>query len=893
MFSVGNGHRALVALALAALTGAAIAVGPLSVAAPAQAAQSPAACNASVALLNGGFENPVVAGNAQLPDASVPGWATTASDKAIEIWRTPFGGVTAGSEFQFAELNATQASTLYQDIATSPGQSLRWELQHRGRAGTDVMAVLIGTPSGPLVTQQTLSDGTSGWGTYAGLYTVPAGQTTTRFAFQAVSTATGNASIGNFLDSISFGTSACVVVTKSVVNTSGSATTHIGDVLTYTVAASNNGGNPANLTELVDALPAGLAFVPGSITTTSPSGTVAVTDAAADDVGEFGGGAVHVRIGTGASQTTGGSVAAGETHSMSFQARVTTAAALTSLSNTATATYHDDLAKQDRTSTSNTVVTPVAAAADLSVTQSLDTPLLAGTTAGYSIVVANDGPQAGSGVTLTSTLPPLTGVTAPGCTVTLDQLVCDVGTLASGASTTFVVTGTVPAAVPVGTDYTLSSKVTGQLDDPTPGNNAASRTDSTTASADLSLKLSSTPTTPTGGGTVDYAVVVTNSGPSTAHKIVITNPIAPSDTVVDASIPGGTCDVAGGSVVCTIDDLAPGSSVTATITVTVAAGATSVTNSAQVDSSTPDPDPSNNSDSITLASVNPALTIVTQGAVAPASHQLAAELGDSIQWTYSVTNTGDVAVGSIAITDPEGGVATCVPTLLQPGETALCTGPLATSVSEADILAGSISNGATASGVPVAGPATVESASSTATIATQPVAAAIRLQTTIANLTSLVPGARIMPGTSLGATYLVTNTGVVTLHGIVVSDPLFGPVDCPVATLAPGESTTCTAVAPYTVTPTDGTAGVISASTTVTGAPPRGSGVSDVTAADLDLVAVTNPTVPGDPPVTPSGLASTGADIASAATVAALLFGFGLFALAAGRLARRRPRHRN
>ena len=44
-----------------------------------------------------------------------------------------------------------------------------------------------------------LADGTAAWGTHTGSYTVPAGQTTTRFGFQAVSTATGNQSVGNLL----------------------------------------------------------------------------------------------------------------------------------------------------------------------------------------------------------------------------------------------------------------------------------------------------------------------------------------------------------------------------------------------------------------------------------------------------------------------------------------------------------------------------------------------------------------------------------------------------------------------------------------------------------------------------------------------------------------------
>ena len=156
-------------------------------------------------LTNGGFELPNVPANyVQVVDSTVPGWATTASDTLIELWHTGFNGVPAGAGTQFAELNATQPSTLYQDVATTPGETIEWSLLHRGRGGVDVMRVIIGPPGGPLLAQGAdISDGTTAWGRTTRRYTVPAGQTTTRFGFMAVS-AVGGTSIGNFLDDITF-----------------------------------------------------------------------------------------------------------------------------------------------------------------------------------------------------------------------------------------------------------------------------------------------------------------------------------------------------------------------------------------------------------------------------------------------------------------------------------------------------------------------------------------------------------------------------------------------------------------------------------------------------------------------------------------------------------------
>jgi hypothetical protein len=66
------------------------------------------------------------------------------------------------------------------------------------------MNLYIGTPSSGVVIQ-TASDSNNAWGVYSGIYTVPAGQYVTRFSFQSVSSV-GGASIGNFLDDISFNT---------------------------------------------------------------------------------------------------------------------------------------------------------------------------------------------------------------------------------------------------------------------------------------------------------------------------------------------------------------------------------------------------------------------------------------------------------------------------------------------------------------------------------------------------------------------------------------------------------------------------------------------------------------------------------------------------------------
>ena len=54
-------------------------------------------------------------------------------------------------------------------------------------------------------------------------------------------------------------------------------------------------------------------------------------------------------------------------------------------------------------------------------------------------------------------------------------------------------------------------------------------------------------------------------------------------------------------------------------------------------------------------------------------------------------------------------------------------------------------------------------------------------------------GPMIPAGNTVTWTYVVTNTTNVDLTGITVTDSDIGPISCPVDTLAPGASTTCTA----------------------------------------------------------------------------------------------------
>ncbi|WP_248960746.1 hypothetical protein [Sphaerisporangium perillae] len=177
---------------------------------------SPSAPPACV-LGNGGFEEPSDLRGAGNMRTDIPNWHTTSADRVIELWgpgNAPGTGVevAADSGSVFAEMNGTQASTLYQDITTHPKTVLVWRLAHRARSTSpdnkDVIRVKIGAPGGETVqiplgqTTSDIADGGTGWGHYTGIYRVPKGQKVTRFSVEAVSSAAGVPSYGNFLDSV-------------------------------------------------------------------------------------------------------------------------------------------------------------------------------------------------------------------------------------------------------------------------------------------------------------------------------------------------------------------------------------------------------------------------------------------------------------------------------------------------------------------------------------------------------------------------------------------------------------------------------------------------------------------------------------------------------------------
>lgn len=267
---IGAVSTALVVLAGASVPSyAAEQVNPASYATKAEAKLKNNALKSEVEspikLVNGSFEEPQITRSSEMIDAdTMPGWKTTATDNIIEIQRNykDFWKMEAADGEQWAELNGTMASALYQDIETAPGTKIRWKVSHRGRDGVDTAEVRFGSPDQPLQLMATMVTDNDAWKEYQGTYTIPEGQTVTRFEFRAVDSAGGFLTYGNYLDNIVFSSPSNLVVTDSY----DKASIAKGKQAKYNVNIANNGGMQAGDIDLEIPLPATLKYVPSSVT---------------------------------------------------------------------------------------------------------------------------------------------------------------------------------------------------------------------------------------------------------------------------------------------------------------------------------------------------------------------------------------------------------------------------------------------------------------------------------------------------------------------------------------------------------------------------------------------------------------------------------------------------
>ena len=388
---------------------------------------------------------------------------------------------------------------------------------------------------------------------------------------------------------------------KSVADINGDVV-RPGDVLQYSLALKNDvgtdNGDASTDTVITDTLPIGAVYVPGSLIIDGQS----VPDSGS--VATISGNTLTIRVGTGASATTGGRLAIGASTLISYRMEVeSTTPGGTVLTNDFRVSGTSATSGFSVTGISNEVRAPVVAnGADLSIVKSAPTALVAGQTATYTLSVANAGPGSAESVIVSDAIPTgLEFVDATGsgwaCVEASGTLTCERASLASGATAPAI---TLTVAVPESSGDSGSiintATVTSSTIDPDPDNNTSQTTTPLDRSADLAIrKWHEGAAIP--GDTITYTLAVRNEGPSQATGITVTDPLPEGLVLVSASGEGWTC-IGASTVDCTRSvALDPGESADAIRVVAqiLATAGDSISNTATVAGNEPDPTPGNNS----------------------------------------------------------------------------------------------------------------------------------------------------------------------------------------------------------------------------------------------------------------------------------------------------------
>jgi uncharacterized repeat protein (TIGR01451 family) len=259
-----------------------------------------------------------------------------------------------------------------------------------------------------------------------------------------------------------------------------------GGTLTYTVFVTNRGPHSATNVVVTNTLPAGV----------TPTGTIV---------------------------TNFGTMAAGAT--TSYSVNVSVPPSLTGvLTNQATVTFVGNEA--DQSNNSAVQLTTIQPQADLSVWKyDSSDPIFAGDEQIYTIVVSNAGPSDAGSVLVVDHLPP--GSTPAGPVTNVIPM------LVSGSATSFTLNVTI-SSMALG-EVTNFVTVSSDAFDPDEGGNTAGQTTTIDVLSDLALAKSAVPDVVSSNSFLTYSLLVTNSGPSAALSVTVTDALPTEVTFQSAS----------------------------------------------------------------------------------------------------------------------------------------------------------------------------------------------------------------------------------------------------------------------------------------------------------------------------------------------------------------------
>jgi len=252
----------------------------------------------------------------------------------------------------------------------------------------------------------------------------------------------------------------------------------------------------------------------------------------------------------------------------------------------------------------------LATQADVSVTKTATSPIVAGGDVTYNITARNAGPVDAAAVQLNDSLPSnatFKSLTVPsGWTCSMPAvgntgtINCSKPSLTVNAADAFTLVVHLPPSLGDGTQICNTADISTTTSDPQVANNSATACGTVTTRADLRITQSSSTTGRAGKGTATFTLTVRNDGPSDSQNVALLATsslfIGPPPATVTAS-PNATCTVAESTVNCRWTSLTAGTSDVVRIDVPWKSAVGSVCDTATLSAGTIDPNAINNTSS--------------------------------------------------------------------------------------------------------------------------------------------------------------------------------------------------------------------------------------------------------------------------------------------------------
>ncbi|HDR7795235.1 TPA: DUF11 domain-containing protein [Bacillus luti] len=433
--------------------------------------------------------------------------------------------------------------------------------------------------------------------------------------------------------------------------------TDIGETLTYSISLANIGNISATNVIYTDPIPSGTTFIPGSVTVNG------VTQAGANP----------------ANGISVGSIAANSTTTISFQVFVPSLPQTNPILNSGTTTYQyipvPNQPAVSGTDTTNIVSTQVSNAT-VTMTKTVDKNYAdIGDTLTYTVAFTGTGNTNANNVIFTDAIP--TGTTFVLNSLTIDGTTqvganptngVNIGSIPTGTTKNVsfqVIVNTIPASNIVSNGASASYQYTvNPSQSPVTKNISSNLVSTQVNNANLTLTKSTNKQFATIGNTISYTILITNSGNTAATNVQLTDPLPNGTILTPGSVTlNGVLQNVDSLVALPIGTIPGGATFTLSFQVTVINITTQnpIINNAfasyiyTVNPSLPPTSKTANSNSVSST-----IRLANLHAIKSVD-QTFAEVGDTLTYSISLTNDGNVAANNVVLSDAVANGTSFVP----------------------------------------------------------------------------------------------------------------------------------------------------------------------------------------------------------------------------------------